>query len=134
MKIANNIPGREVEEDYINIQPIQAAGRLTVEAMKALIAYGDGYSTCDQCRKPFRLDKITKPNIAEFHTDLAELLHMDEARVTPGRVVPFRQSALRLLKKATRFWFLPLLTTLSCLLYTSPSPRDGLLSRMPSSA
>ena len=24
--------------------------------------------------------------------------------------------------------------TLSCLLYTSPSPRDGLLSRMPSSA
>src|SRR5665811_1248115 len=83
MKIANNIPVREVEEDYINIQPIQAAGRLTVEAMKALIAYGDGYSACDQCRKPFRLDKITKPNIAEFHTDLAELLHMDEARVTP---------------------------------------------------
>ena len=26
------------------------------------------------------------------------------------------------------------LTTLACLLYTSPSPRDGLLSRMPSSA
>src|SRR5664279_6259938 len=26
------------------------------------------------------------------------------------------------------------LTTKSCLLYTSPSPRDGLLSRMPSSA
>ena len=25
-------------------------------------------------------------------------------------------------------------TSLSCLLYTSPSPRDGLLSRMPSSA
>ena len=27
-----------------------------------------------------------------------------------------------------------LLTMLGCLLYTSPSPRDGLLSRMPSSA
>ena len=26
------------------------------------------------------------------------------------------------------------MTVLSCLLYTSPSPRDGLLSRMPSSA
>ena len=25
-------------------------------------------------------------------------------------------------------------TSVSCLLYTSPSPRDGLLSRMPSSA
>ena len=28
----------------------------------------------------------------------------------------------------------PLALTLNCLLYTSPSPRDGLLSRMPSSA
>ena len=28
----------------------------------------------------------------------------------------------------------PLVDMLSCLLYTSPSPRDGLLSRMPSSA
>ena len=27
-----------------------------------------------------------------------------------------------------------LVETYSCLLYTSPSPRDGLLSRMPSSA
>ena len=29
---------------------------------------------------------------------------------------------------------LPWLKNISCLLYTSPSPRDGLLSRMPSSA
>ena len=29
---------------------------------------------------------------------------------------------------------LPIVTTFLCLLYTSPSPRDGLLSRMPSSA
>ena len=28
----------------------------------------------------------------------------------------------------------PIVTTRACLLYTSPSPRDGLLSRMPSSA
>ena len=28
----------------------------------------------------------------------------------------------------------PLAYSISCLLYTSPSPRDGLLSRMPSSA
>src|SRR5674476_686415 len=99
MKIANNIPVREVEEDYINIQPIQAAGRLTVEAMKALIAYGDGYSTCDQCRKPFRLDKITKPNIAEFHNDLAEFLHMEEARVTPGARRAFQAVCLALAEK-----------------------------------
>ena len=33
-----------------------------------------------------------------------------------------------------RFPIEPVSITLSCLLYTSPSPRDGLLSRMPSSA
>ena len=31
-------------------------------------------------------------------------------------------------------WTLGVLTNKPCLLYTSPSPRDGLLSRMPSSA
>src|SRR5450759_2811161 len=99
MKIAGNIPIREVEERYINIQPIQAAGRLTAEAMKALIVYGDGYSTCDQCRKPFRLDKITKPPIAEFHNDLARFLGMDEVRVTPGARRAFQAVCLALVNK-----------------------------------
>jgi Sep-tRNA:Cys-tRNA synthetase len=99
MKIAGNIPIREVEENFINIQPIQAAGRLTAEAMKALIAYGDGYSTCDQCRKPFRLDKITKPPIAAFHEDLARFLNMDEARVTPGARRAFQAVCLALADK-----------------------------------
>jgi Sep-tRNA:Cys-tRNA synthetase len=98
MKI-NDIPVREVEESYVNIHPIQAAGRLTAEAMKALIAYGDGYSTCDQCRKPFRLDKITKPPIAEFHSDLAKFLNMDEARVTPGARRAFQAVTLSLAEK-----------------------------------
>jgi len=99
MKIARDIPVREVEENYINIQPIQAAGRLTGEAMKALIAYGDGYSTCDQCRKPFRLDKITKPAIADFHGDLAAFVNMDEARVTPGARRAFQATCLSLAEK-----------------------------------
>ncbi|MFH1821944.1 MAG: O-phospho-L-seryl-tRNA:Cys-tRNA synthase [Methanobacteriota archaeon] len=83
-EIIKGLDTRDREELYINIQPIQAAGRLTVNAMKALIAYGDGYSTCDWCRKPFRLDKICKPPIAEFHAELAEFVGMDEARVVPG--------------------------------------------------
>ena len=33
------------------------------------------------------------------------------------------------IKDTPKFWH-----TMPCLLYTSPSPRDGLLSRMPSSA
>ncbi|MDP2217737.1 MAG: O-phospho-L-seryl-tRNA:Cys-tRNA synthase [Methanolobus sp.] len=83
-RIAGNMEIRSREEEYINIQPIQAAGRLTPEARKALIAYGDGYSACDNCRKPFRLDKISKPPIADFHTELAAFLNMDTARVVPG--------------------------------------------------
>jgi len=83
-KIADSIDIRSREETYINIQPIQAAGRLTPEARKALIAYGDGYSTCDACRKPFRLDKISTPPIAPFHEQLASFLNMDVARVVPG--------------------------------------------------
>ena len=83
-KIAGTIDLRTREEEYINIQPIQAAGRLTTEARKALISYGDGYSTCDACRKPFRLDKISKPGIAEFHRELAKFVNMDHARVVPG--------------------------------------------------
>ena len=83
-KIAGTIDLRTREESAINIQPIQAAGRLTPEARKALISYGDGYSTCDACRKPFRLDKISKPGIADFHADLAKFVGMDNARVVPG--------------------------------------------------
>ncbi len=99
MKVARDIPVRDIEERYINIQPIQAAGRLTPDAMKALIAYGDGYSTCDQCRKPFRLDKITKPPIAEFHSDLSRFVSMDEARVTPGARRAFQAVCLSLAEK-----------------------------------
>src|SRR5512137_2870731 len=42
-KIAGTIDLRTREEQSINIQPIQAAGRLTTEARKALISWGDGY-------------------------------------------------------------------------------------------
>ena len=97
--IADTIPLRSREEEYINIQPIQAAGRLTPEARKALISYGDGYSTCDACRKPFRLDKITKPSIAAFHEDLAKFVNMDQARVVPGARRGFQAVASTLVSK-----------------------------------
>lgn len=98
-KIASNIDIRSREEMYINIQPIQAAGRLTPEARKALIAYGDGYSTCDACRKPFRLDKITSPPIAPFHEQLASFVNMDAARVIPGARRGFQAVASTLVEK-----------------------------------
>jgi Sep-tRNA:Cys-tRNA synthetase len=83
-RIAGGIDLRTREEHALNIQPIQAAGRLSLEARKAVISYGDGYSTCDQCRKPFRLDKITRPAIDQFHLDLARFVNMDQVRVVPG--------------------------------------------------
>ncbi|MGQ9759150.1 MAG: O-phospho-L-seryl-tRNA:Cys-tRNA synthase [Candidatus Methanomethylicaceae archaeon] len=70
------------EEEYINLQPIQRGGILTKEAMKAILEFGDGYSTCDWCPpKTARLDMITTPPIQDFYRDLAEFLGMDLARV-----------------------------------------------------
>ncbi|MHC1567659.1 MAG: O-phospho-L-seryl-tRNA:Cys-tRNA synthase [Candidatus Syntropharchaeia archaeon] len=82
--IMDKIELRTREEGFININPIQAGGRLTKEARKTLISYCDGYSVCDWCMHPFRLDKIKKPPIDEFHAELAEFLGMDVARVVPG--------------------------------------------------
>jgi Sep-tRNA:Cys-tRNA synthetase len=84
MRCGNGIEARQVDELFINIDPIQAGGRLTGDAMKAVIAYGDGYSVCDNCRKPNRLDYISKPPIAEFHKDVASWLNMDAVRTVPG--------------------------------------------------
>jgi Sep-tRNA:Cys-tRNA synthetase len=84
MRCTADIEVRDLEEMAINIDPIQAGGRLTPDAMKAIIAYGDGYSVCDNCRKPFRLDQIKKPPLDAFHRDLARFVNMDEARVMPG--------------------------------------------------
>jgi len=98
-RIAGSIELRTREEQAINIQPIQAAGRLTPEARKALALYGDGYSVCDACRKPFRLDKITKPPSAQFHEDLARFLNMDLARVVPGARRGFQAVTSALVQK-----------------------------------
>lgn len=84
MNCGEGIETRLVEELFINLDPIQAGGRLTVDAMKAVLAYGDGYSVCDNCEKPFRLDCIKKPPLAQFHDDLASFLNMDVARLVPG--------------------------------------------------
>lgn len=97
--ITDRIELRSKEEDLININPIQAAGRLTPEARKALIAYGDGYSVCDYCFKPFRLDYIKRPPIADFMEELAEFVGMDVARVVRGARNGFQIVSNALLEK-----------------------------------
>ncbi|MDD1684080.1 MAG: O-phospho-L-seryl-tRNA:Cys-tRNA synthase [Methanoregula sp.] len=99
MRCGNGIEARQVDELFINIDPIQAGGRLTADAMKAVIAYGDGYSVCDNCRKPNRLDYISKPPIAEFHKDVAKWLNMDAVRTVPGARRGFQAVAQTYVKK-----------------------------------
>ena len=66
MKCGLSLDVRDIDETTINIDPIQVGGRLTADAMKAVIAYGDGYSVCDNCRKPNRLDMIKVPPLMHF--------------------------------------------------------------------
>jgi Sep-tRNA:Cys-tRNA synthetase len=99
MRCGAGIEARQVNELFINIDPIQAGGRLTADAMKAVIAYGDGYSVCDNCRKPNRLDHISKPPIAEFHRDVARWLNMDAVRTVPGARRGFQAVANTYVKK-----------------------------------
>ncbi|MFW9938863.1 MAG: O-phospho-L-seryl-tRNA:Cys-tRNA synthase [Candidatus Thorarchaeota archaeon] len=67
---------RSINEEFINIHPIQRGGILTPEAFKALISYGDGYSICDNCLKG-RIDQIENPPVFEFLKDLAKFLNID---------------------------------------------------------
>lgn len=97
--VVDEIELRTREEEFINIDPIQAAGRLTPEARKAVIAYGDGYSTCDYCFKPFRIDYIKRPPINEFIDELAEFVGMDAARVVRGARNGFQIVSNALLEK-----------------------------------
>jgi Sep-tRNA:Cys-tRNA synthetase len=96
--IEDRIELRTREEEFINISAIQPGGRLTAEARKALIAYGDGYSVCDKCLD-FRLDKIRKPPVDEFHAELADFVGMDEVRVVPGARRGFQAVTSSLLAK-----------------------------------
>jgi len=72
---------RTTNEEFINIHPIQRGGILTAEAYKALIAFGDGYSLCDNCLKG-RIDQIENPPVVGFLKDLASFLNIDNVLLT----------------------------------------------------
>ncbi|MHA1379676.1 MAG: O-phospho-L-seryl-tRNA:Cys-tRNA synthase [Candidatus Helarchaeota archaeon] len=74
---------RKTQKDFINIHPIQAAGKLTPAARKALIEFGDGYSICDMCLEG-KLQTINKPPIADFLKDMATFMGVDAVRPTAG--------------------------------------------------
>ncbi len=69
-------------KDFINIDPLQTGGKLTEDAKKMLLEWGDGYSICDFCQG--NLHEIKTPPIADFVEDLANFLGCDVARITGG--------------------------------------------------
>ena len=76
----------------------------------------------------------TKLNFGSFG-----LKAVEPDRVTARQIEAARRAITRHLRRAGRVWIrifpdVPVSSKPACLLYTSPSPRDGLLSRMPSSA
>ena len=84
MKCGAGIEARQVNEPSSTSTRSRPGDGSTGDAIKAIIAYGDGVSVCDNCRKPNRLDCISKPPIAEFHKEVAAWLNMDKARMMPG--------------------------------------------------
>ena len=72
---------RSVNEQYINVHPIQRGGLLTSEAFKALVHFGDGYSICDHCLKG-RIDEIENPPVIDFLKDMATYLGIDNVMPT----------------------------------------------------
>ena len=68
-------------------------------------------------------EKLTDQVIQCAEMDMSQTEIADFLRVTPGTISRITSKLNIKLKRKRR-----------CLLYTSPSPRDGLLSRMPSSA
>ena len=82
MKVTENIELRDREEDYININPLQTAGRTTLEARKAIVSYLDGYSVCDWCKGA--LCEMEKPPIKKFLEEVSAFLGMDASILTNG--------------------------------------------------
>ncbi|OYT35130.1 MAG: O-phospho-L-seryl-tRNA:Cys-tRNA synthase [Candidatus Aenigmarchaeota archaeon ex4484_52] len=78
-----NIDLKRQNKDLINLNPIQTGGKLTDNAKKALIEFGDGYAVCDFCNGV--LDEIQKPDIKTFvHQTLPEFLNCDIVQITNG--------------------------------------------------
>ena len=70
----------------------------------------------------------TLETLYESEHDLVGVICAEEKR--SGRGLKFVKSPIRVFAEEKKIKIF----SYSCLLYTSPSPRDGLLSRMPSSA
>jgi len=67
------------EERYVNLHPIQRGGVLTEEARRALLEFGDGYSTCDWC--PPKAARLNHHEVGWIPDALAQGLTLDTVSI-----------------------------------------------------
>ncbi|PJA22387.1 O-phospho-L-seryl-tRNA:Cys-tRNA synthase [archaeon CG_4_10_14_0_2_um_filter_Archaea_38_6] len=73
---------RVVEEDFINLNPLQTGGRTTPDVRKAVNSFIDGYSVCDWCLGD--VNTIKNPDIQGLRDDIGKFLGADEVILTNG--------------------------------------------------
>ena len=109
----------KAEENRIAIVPITPNRGLILDRNGVILARN--YSAYTLEITPSKLTATLDETIDE----LAKLVHIE---------VKDRKRFKKQMEESKRFESVPLRTRLTCLLYTSPSPRDRTRSRMPSSA
>ena len=117
-------------DSVINLDKLTYAGNL--ESLNS-IDKSERYSfeQVDICERA-ELDRIFKTYKPDAVMHLAAESHVDRSITGPAEFIQTNiVGTYNLLEAAREYWNTLAIT---CLLYTSPSPRDGLLSRMPSSA
>ena len=150
--------GRQFRHDLVRDLCDMPADELT-EALAALVASGLVWQREEQGNNTYTFkhaliqdaayESLLKSDRKLFHRRAAEgmLLHFPEMSDSEPEVLARHYSAGDVPEKAAQLWLRAgqkawqrstateaIAHLNSCLLYTSPSPRDGLLSRMPSSA
>ena len=99
-----------------------------------------GISSADEARAAPSVVKVTRNNAANIHATLAKLIQSHQintagiAVINQGKLVLQTQYGMQSEQIPASNETLFNAASLTCLLYTSPSPRDKRQSRMPSSA
>lgn len=73
---------RNRQEDFINLNPIQAGGRTNAKTRVLVNSYIDGYAVCDQCKGA--LSEIPKPDIVGLEKAMIDFLGVGSVRFTHG--------------------------------------------------
>ena len=124
---------RDLYDDFVNVlEKVDVLIMLDVYAAgETPISGADGRALCRTIRGRGKIDPIFVRETGELPAVLANVLQDGDLVLTQGAgdigKIAKRLANLKLDIKT-------MMKYRNCLLYTSPSPRDGLLSRMPSSA